>query len=179
MALGTGMLKPNVSAMVGQLYTQEDHRRDAGFSVFYMGINTGAFFGPLLCGYLGEKVDRHLGFGIAGFGMIIGLVQYKLGAGYLGSAGLESTNPEYLAEKSKNWTRLSPAWARWSAPRWCSTCFGQPRPHHGKVAQLMGYVIGGIGVVYFIYVLLFGQLTPAERNRVIVIFLLFIGAAMF
>ncbi|MGV2480195.1 UNVERIFIED_CONTAM: MFS transporter, partial [Salmonella enterica subsp. enterica serovar Weltevreden] len=62
-ALGTGLLKPNISAMVGALYTDEGGRRDAGFSIFYMGINIGAFVGQLLCGFLGEKIGWHWGFG--------------------------------------------------------------------------------------------------------------------
>ncbi len=85
--LGTGLLKPNVSALVGNLYTAEDERRDAGFSIFYMGINLGAFIAPLVCSYLGEKVDWHLGFGAAGIGMTFGLIQYRLGQGRLGDIG--------------------------------------------------------------------------------------------
>lgn len=74
--LGTGLLKPNVSAIVGSLYSPTDQRRDAGFSIFYMGINLGAFLAPLICGYLGEKVNWHLGFGMAGIFMTLGLIQY-------------------------------------------------------------------------------------------------------
>ncbi|MCB0312573.1 MAG: oligopeptide:H+ symporter, partial [Calditrichaeota bacterium] len=70
--IGTGLLKPNVSAIVGDLYPEGGARRDAGFSIFYMGINVGAFLGPLICGYLGQKVDWHLGFSAAGFGMVLG-----------------------------------------------------------------------------------------------------------
>jgi POT family proton-dependent oligopeptide transporter len=77
--LGTGLLKPNVSTMVGSLYSPEDARRDAGFSLFYMGINVGAMIAPLVCGYLGQKVDWHIGFASAGFGMLAGLTQYVLG----------------------------------------------------------------------------------------------------
>src|SRR4051794_27951955 len=63
--IGTGLLKPNVSTLVGSLYSREDARRDAGFSIFYMGINLGAFIGPLLAGYLAQRVDWHLGFASA------------------------------------------------------------------------------------------------------------------
>jgi len=77
--IGTGLLKPNVSILVGGLYEQGDERRDAGFSVFYMGINLGAFLGPLIAGKLAEGVDWHLGFACAGVGMTLGLVQYVLG----------------------------------------------------------------------------------------------------
>ena len=77
--IGTGLLKPNVSTLVGSLYEQGDERRDAGFSIFYMGINLGAFLGPIVAGKLAEGVDWHLGFACAGVGMTLGLVQYVLG----------------------------------------------------------------------------------------------------
>src|SRR3989441_1007797 len=77
--IGTGLLKPNVSTLVGSLYEQGDERRDAGFSIFYMGINLGAFLGPLIAGYLAQQVDWHLGFACAGVGMTLGLVQYIVG----------------------------------------------------------------------------------------------------
>jgi POT family proton-dependent oligopeptide transporter len=85
--IGTGLLKPNVSTIVGELYPEGGARRDAGFSIFYMGINLGAFFGPLICGYLGENVNWHWGFSAAGFGMVLGLISYKFGDRWLGSAG--------------------------------------------------------------------------------------------
>ena len=77
--IGTGLLKPNVSGIVGALYEPGDARRDAGFSIFYMGINLGAFIGPIIAGWLAQKVDWHLGFACAGVGMTLGLVQYVLG----------------------------------------------------------------------------------------------------
>src|SRR5689334_24484392 len=86
--LGTGLLKGNVAVIVGQLYTRDDQRRDAGFSIFYMGINLGAFIAPLVCGYLGQRVNWHIGFGAAGVGMTLGVVQYVLGGRRLGDAGL-------------------------------------------------------------------------------------------
>src|SRR5437868_2393417 len=86
--VGTGLLKGNVGVIVGRLYAPDDRRRDAGFSIFYMGINLGAFIAPLVCGYLGQRVSWHIGFGAAGVGMTLGLVQYVLGGKYLGDAGL-------------------------------------------------------------------------------------------
>ena len=77
--IGTGLLKPNATTLVGSLYDERDARRDAGFSIFYMGINLGAFIGPLLAGGLAQKVDWHLGFACAGVGMTLGLIQYVLG----------------------------------------------------------------------------------------------------
>ena len=77
--VGTGLLKPNVSTLVGSLYEPGDTRRDAGFSIFYMGINLGALFGPLVAGYLAQRVGWHIGFACAGVGMTLGLVQYVVG----------------------------------------------------------------------------------------------------
>jgi POT family proton-dependent oligopeptide transporter len=84
--IGTGLLKPNVSILVGALYEPGDHRRDGGFSIFYMGINLGAFLGPIIAGYLAQKVNWHLGFACAGVGMLLGLVQYVLGRKRLAGA---------------------------------------------------------------------------------------------
>jgi len=77
--IGTGLLKPNATTLLGSLYRPDDARRDAGFSIFYMGINLGAFLGPIIAGALAQKVDWHLGFGCAGVGMTLGLVQYVAG----------------------------------------------------------------------------------------------------
>jgi POT family proton-dependent oligopeptide transporter len=81
--IGTGLLKPNASTLVGSLYKKDDPRRDAGFSIFYMGINFGAFFAPLITGWLGQKYNWHLGFAAAGVGMVIGVIQYMAGKKYL------------------------------------------------------------------------------------------------
>ena len=86
--LGTGLLKPNISVIVGQLYAPSDNRRDAGFSIFYMGINLGAFLGPAGRAAISDSASNwHLGFGAAGVGMMLGLVQYVLGDRHLGTAG--------------------------------------------------------------------------------------------
>jgi POT family proton-dependent oligopeptide transporter len=92
--LGTGLLKGNISAIVGSLYAPDDKRRDAGFSIFYMGINTGALMGPIICGTLGEKVGWHWGFGAAGVGMTFGVIQYVLGQKRFGNAGLLREKPQ-------------------------------------------------------------------------------------
>src|SRR5688500_13474781 len=87
--IGTGLLKPNISAIVGDLYPEGGSRRGAGFSIFYMGINVGALVAPLVTGYLGENIGWHLGFGAAGVGMVIGLITYRLRApATLGSIGV-------------------------------------------------------------------------------------------
>ena len=84
--LGTGLLKPNVSTLVGSLYDEGDARRDAGFSIFYMGINVGALMGPVIAGYLAQRVDWHIGFACAGVGMLLGLIQLVAGKRHLAPA---------------------------------------------------------------------------------------------
>ena len=101
--VGTGLLKPNVSTLVGSLYEQSDERRDAGFSVFYMGINLGAFLGPIIAGKLAEAVDWHIGFACAGVGMTLGLVQYVVGRRRLQAAIEKLGQPPGL---NVEWRRL-------------------------------------------------------------------------
>lgn len=92
--IGTGLLKPNVSEMVGDLYRPEDSRRDAGFSIFVFGINMGAFIAPIVVGYLGQEVNFHLGFSLAAIGMFFGLVQYYFGGKkYLTKESLYPSDP--------------------------------------------------------------------------------------
>jgi POT family proton-dependent oligopeptide transporter len=175
--LGTGLLKPNISTMVGDLYPQsEGARRDAGFSIFYMGINLGAFFSPLVCGYLGEKVNWHLGFAAAGIGMVAGLIQYVLGGKYLGTAGLEphSSGPEDLARQKRNLLIGVVGILALVA----AVTFGL---HLGidQIAAATGYMIAAIGLGYLAYVIAFGGLTGVERGRVVVIGVLFLSAAIF
>lgn len=86
-ALGTGLIKPNISTMVGELYQQGDHRRDSGFSIFYVGINIGALLAPIVIGTIGEIYGWHYGFGLAGLGVLIGLLTFSLGKRHLGTAG--------------------------------------------------------------------------------------------
>src|SRR5947199_3560093 len=108
---GTGLLKGNVSTIVGQLYAKGDPRRDSGFSIFYMGINLGALISPLICGYVGERISWRLGFGVAGIGMLAGLIQYVLGSRHLGSAGLypASTGDAELDRRQKRSAAMSVA----------------------------------------------------------------------
>lgn len=87
MILGNGMFKPNISSMVGQLYPDTSSKKDAGYTIFYMGINAGAFLGSLLCGYLGEKIGWHYGFGLAGVFMFFGMLQFYFGQKIFGVIG--------------------------------------------------------------------------------------------
>ncbi len=85
--VGNGFFKPNISTMVGKLYAKEDPRRDGAFTIFYMGINSGAFLSGLVCGTVGEKIGWHYGFGLAGIGMVAGLIVFWLGQKHLGDYG--------------------------------------------------------------------------------------------
>lgn len=96
---GTGLLKPNVATMVGKLYRTDDERRDAGFALYYMGINIGAFLGPLITGWLGDHASWHWGFSAAAFGMTLGLIQYVLGRRHL--AGRKHSAEFPLAPEAK------------------------------------------------------------------------------
>ena len=110
--LGTGLLKPNVSTIVGSLYEDGDARRDAGFSVFYMGINLGALIGPLIAGALAQKVNWHLGFACAGVGMVLGLIQYVVGRPHI-APGLAR-----LAARPRPRTPAEDAGAGFSPEEW-------------------------------------------------------------
>lgn len=89
MILGNGLFKPNISSMVGNLYPDSSSKKDAGYTIFYMGINAGAFLGMLLCGYLGEKIGWHYGFGLAGVFMLFGMLQFYFGRNIFGIVGEE------------------------------------------------------------------------------------------
>ncbi len=92
--LGNGLFKPNISSMVGQLYKDQGKEKDAGYTIFYMGINAGAFLGILLCGYIGESVGWHYGFGLAGIFMFFGMLQFYFGQTIFGRIGLSPKDTE-------------------------------------------------------------------------------------
>jgi proton-dependent oligopeptide transporter, POT family len=108
--LGNGFFKPNISTIVGGLYEKDDPRRDGGFTIFYMGINLGAFFSPLVCGTLGEKVGWHYGFSAAGVGMVCGLLIFLWGQKLLGSTGyppeMGEAVPPGTALRPKDWMHV-------------------------------------------------------------------------
>ena len=174
--LGTGLLKPNISALVGQLYPEGGARRDAGFTVFYMGINLGGAIGPLVCSTLGEKIGWHYGFAAAGVGMVLGLVQFQFTRHHLGSVGLAPPDrgrsglvdwllvaagmvclAAILLAALSGWLRLDPVW----------------------LASSMSWVIGGIAALYFAWAALLAGLSGQERRRLAVIGVLFVASAMF
>ncbi len=178
--VGTGLLKPNVSAIVGDLYPDSGARRDAGFTIFYMGINVGAFVGPLVVGFLGENINWHLGFSAAGVGMVLGLVQYKVGLKYLGEAGhLRSEVRDGVSQAKQRLLMGIGVTVGLVVVLALMQSMGAIALDLERVAQGTGVFIVSLAVLYFAYLLVLGGLTPAEKKRVVYIFILFLGAAMF
>ena len=168
--IGTGLLKPNVSAVVGSLYSADDERRDAGFSVFYMGINLGAFIAPLICSYLGEKVDWHLGFGMAGLGMTLGLVQYVVGGKRLAHVG----NAPLLTPTE--WRKNALRGALFILACGMAVLFLWFGPEPVRRAK-MGILVAVVAV--FLVWLFRSYLKPEERRPVGVIVILFFFSILF
>lgn len=179
--VGTGLLKPNVSSMVGDLYPEGGARRDAGFSIFYMGINFGAILGPLLCGLLGEGYNWHYGFSLAGFGMVLGLISYKIGDKYLENAG--ELDPSFTEAQIKKRSKLFYGISSFLAA--VVIIFGFLQSSGAidvalqTLAQNLGIVAVIITLLFFGYIIFFGGHTTLEKKRLGVIFWLFILAALF
>ncbi len=195
--VGTGLLKPNISVIVGQLYTRKDERRDSGFSIFYMGINLGAFAAPLICGWFAQdpywreqlvswgidpKNAWHWGFGAAAVGMFFGLVQYWFTGRNLGDAGLAPAPARSTAEMQKRKRTLM----RGSFVVACAilglVTLGWMRPDLITKDNInMGYkvLLALVVVGFFSRLFLAGDWTLGERNRLIVIVILFVAASIF
>ncbi|HVT60628.1 MAG TPA: peptide MFS transporter [Thermoanaerobaculia bacterium] len=177
-ASGTGLLKPNVSTMVGELYPEGGGRRDAGFSIFYSGINLGALAAPLVCGELGEKVNWHLGFAMAGVGMVLGLIQYKAGGRHLGEAGLRPNAGVDPAARRKAVRTLvgGAAAALLVGGLIASGVIGLTAE---RAAQGASLAIGALGALYFAFQFLFGGLDRRETKRMLALLVLFVFSAVF
>jgi POT family proton-dependent oligopeptide transporter len=174
--IGTGLLKPNISAIVGGLYAAGDPRRDAGFSLYYMGINLGAFLSPFVCGTLSEKYNWHYGFGAAGIAMLLGLAQFRLTRGRLGEAGLRPGNPQRPGKLVLAGLAAGVA-ALMLVIGLCLTGVIQIDPE-ALVDHAQEVIIAVVGV-YFAGMFVFGRLDAVERRRMAVIVVLFIAAALF
>lgn len=180
--LGTGLLKPNVSAMVGQLYPEGGARRDAGFTLFYMGINMGAFLGPLVCSYLGENVNWHMGFAAAGVGMVLGVIQFWLTGHRLGDAGFIV---HHSPDNHDSGSRFDRAWYLVIGFLAALVLFivlvvaGVLKVDALSLAQNTTYVIVGLAVAFFAYLFAFGKLNAAEFRQMLMILVLFIASAVF
>jgi len=188
-ACGTGLLKPNISAMVGQLYSEEDKRRDSGFSIFYTGINLGAFLAPLLVGFLAQSQSFknviagmgldpnsswHWGFGAAGVGMTLGIVQYLLGQHRLAGVGSKPDIPPATAETAGggiDYLTLVLALVGGAVGAGLGIIYGEAR-----ISALFPTVVG----FFFGYLLgIIRHLKGEELRRVIVIFILFVFSILF
>jgi POT family proton-dependent oligopeptide transporter len=189
-ACGTGLLKPNISAMVGQLYSEEDKRRDAGFSVFYTGINLGAFLSPLVVGYLAQSASFrnlitswgfdpnstwHWGFGAAGVGMTIGIIQYVLGGRRLAGVGKKPVIPAATAqgatEVGVDYLTLVLALVGGAIGAGLGLHYGE-----ALISALFPTVVG----FFFGYLLgIIRHLKGEELRRVLVIFILFVFSILF
>ena len=180
--LGTGLLKGNVAVIVGQLYAPGDVRRDAGFSIFYMGINLGAFIAPLVTSYLGQRINWHLGFTVAGVGMVLGLVQYVLGAKYLGDAGLRAV-PAASPAAAAQLKRRVQIWggaAVTLAVVVAAGMYTSAIPISVKqVADAAGIFLLGLTLAFFAWLFLAGDWTRTERKRLYAILALWLAAVVF
>ncbi len=185
-ALGTGLLKPNISSIVGELYPEGGARRDAAFSIFYIGINLGSFLGMLIVGYLGQKVNWHYGFGAAAVGMLFGLLVFKFaGDKYLRGLGMPP------ARKARDTVEGSAGNSREKTLGYGLVAllivFLSVLQLTGYIdvtsaqglAQAMGVIIVSVALVYFFYILLAGGLSTVEKKRVGVLIIFFFAAALF
>ena len=180
--IGTGLLKGNVSVIVGRLYSADDQRRDAGFSIFYMGINIGAGLAPLVCGYLGQRVSWHMGFAAAGVGMVLGVIQYVLGAKHLGEAGLypaDAGSPQKLAAQKKQATTWAAIVAALLVASVVGLYTGALPITATQIADGAGYFLLILTLAFFGWLFLSSGWTPQERNRNYVIAVLFLASALF
>lgn len=176
--LGTGLLKPNVSTIVGEIYSEQDTRRDSGFSIFYMGINLGGFLSPLVVGTLGMKYNFHLGFGIAAVGMLLGLIVFMVTRkGSLGLAGTSVPNPMTPAEKKKVFTVIGIAAVIIAIILAVAISAGWFT--FKTFIALVGILGLLIPTIYFIIMYRSPKTTAVERSRVIAYIPLFIASIMF
>ena len=175
--LGTGLLKGNISTIVGNLYADNDERRDSGYTIFYMSINIGSTLGFLICSYLGEKIGWHYGFGAAGVGMVFGVYQYIKFRHLLGDAG---KNPNEMPDAKRlnliKWTKLSLILMLVVIGSGLLGLFViDPRVFAENFAYFLTIVAG----LYFVYLYGFAGLTGIEKKNLVLLFVLFIGAAAF
>ncbi len=175
--MGTGLLKPNISAIVGELYPEGGARRDAGFSIFYMGINTGALIAPLVTGFLGERVGWHWGFGAAGVGMLIGLITFRLRAARtLGPLGAAPSGNVAEQNRVRGYTMAAVGVLVLVV---ILAMTGVMPINPVLLATYMTYVIVAMAIVYFSYLFFLAGLKRDDMKRVVVILVLFVFSAVF
>jgi POT family proton-dependent oligopeptide transporter len=179
---GTGLLKANVSTIVGQIYAPGDARRDSGFSIFYMGINIGALISPLACGWVGERISWRLGFGLAGVGMAAGLVQYMLGGKHLGSAGLHPATPENPnsgRRQKRNALIATVSGAVLLGILGVLAANGTVVLTAESISKALGVLLVIVSIAVFAWLLLGREWSPIERKRSAAILVLFMASVLF
>jgi proton-dependent oligopeptide transporter, POT family len=180
--MGTGLLKGNISVLVGKLYAPGDNRRDSGFSIYYMGINLGAFLSPLVCGYLGQQINWHLGFAAAGVGMVLGLIQYVLGARHLGDAGLApapAASPQAFNELKRKALIFGGITLAVLVAFGIAAGTGVIPVSAEQIADAAGYALLVGTLIFFGWLYLDRSWTREERGRLYVIGVFFLAAAIF
>ena len=181
--IGTGFLKPNISAMVGELYPEGGARRDAGFSIFYMGINSGAFVGQLVTGFLGEIVGWHWGFAAAGVGMLIGLMVFATRArrtlGTIGERVTKDLDPIVQRRQERRVKLAIGLGVALLASVFALAATGVITLDPEFIGQSMTYVLVGLAIFFFGTIFVAGKLNREEKQRVAIIGLLFVFAAIF
>ncbi|WP_449621562.1 peptide MFS transporter [Robertmurraya sp. Marseille-Q9965] len=176
--LGTGLLKPNVSSIVGEIYSEDDNRRDSGFSIFYMGINFGAFISPLITGEVGMKHSFHLGFGIAAIGMFLGLLLFLFTKKKnLGLAGTFVNNPLSASEKKKVFTIIAIAVVIIAILVAVSIPMGLLT--FDSFVALVGILGVALPIIYFTVMYRSNKTSDVERSRLLAYIPLFIASVMF
>jgi proton-dependent oligopeptide transporter, POT family len=175
--IGTGLLKPNVSSVVGDIYSETDNRRDAGFSIFYMGINMGGFIAPLIVGSL-MKTSFHLGFGVAALGMFLGLVMFVMTKKKnLGLAGTQVANPLAPGEKKKVYSTFAISAIVLAALIAISIPMGWLTFNSFiAIVGILGFLIPA---AYFVVMYRSPKTNDVERSRIIAFIPLFLASVMF
>lgn len=171
---GNGLFKPNISSMVGGLYPQGDPRRDAGFTIFYMGINLGAFLSPLACGYVAEVYGRIYGFGLAGVGMMIGLIIFLIGIAR-GVFGNNGATPEDATKQSPIFGLSKQSWS--VILSFASVPLLTFLIYKSELAGYLLYTV--LALVVFIVGKSFLEISRAEREKIIAIFILAFFSTIF
>lgn len=180
--VGTGLLKPNVSTIVGQLYSAGDKRRDSGFSIFYMGINLGAFISPIICGLVAAKFTWRWGFAVSGVGMALGLVQYVVSGKLLGSAGLHPSSTGDAARdriQRRNGVIIALGLLSVLVVVAALASAGIIQVTANAISAGLGWVLLGITVAVFSWMIFGRGWSAEERKRAVAIFVLFAAAAIF
>ncbi|MFS0781647.1 peptide MFS transporter [Bacillus sp. 1P06AnD] len=176
--MGTGLLKPNVSNIVGDIYSDTDTRRDSGFSIFYMGINLGAFISPLIVGTLGQKYNYHLGFSLAAIGMLLGLIVFAITKKKaLGLAGTHVPNPLMPGERKKVFSTIGISTVVIVLLCWFLASEGWLTINRFITAVSILAII--IPAAYFFFMYRSPKTNADERSRLLAYIPLFIGAMMF